>query len=160
MSTAVSRRNLLETGGGAFAAAPLMLGAQGAHAAPSEGSKNEMVSRKYYKLWAGGPDWPAMDAILTDDFTFTAASGEDHISKAEFKHECYDNQIGQTKDFDIVAIMSSGDQVFIKYVGHTVGGHIFRNVELHRIRGGRIASVECYFGDLKGYPTAEDSKKS
>ena len=97
---------------------------------------------------------------MTDDFTFTAASGEDHISKTQFKSECWENQIGHIKGFDLEQMISKGDEVFVKYNCTTAGGNTFRNVELVKVRSGKIASIECYFGSVKGFPTAADSKKS
>jgi ketosteroid isomerase-like protein len=160
MSTTLSRRTLFQSGGAIAAGAALVTGAPQAYATVDGASKDEMVVRTWYRLWSESPDWAAFDALLADDFTFTAASGEDHISKAEFKHECWENQIGHIKGFDLTLVAPMGDQVFVKYICHTVVGNTFRNVELHRVRDGRVASVECYFGALKGYPTAADSKKS
>jgi hypothetical protein len=157
MSIALSRRKLFAAGGGALAGAALVAGARDAYAAVGP----EVVSRKWYALWtAGSRDWAPFDALLADDFTFTATSGEDHINKAEFKHECWENQIGHIKGFDLTLVAANGDDVFVKYLCHTVGGQSFRNIELHRARGAKLVSVECYFGTNIGYPTAADSKKS
>lgn len=139
-----------------FAAGALAVLAPGA---ASAAMTNEAVARRWYKLWVESRDWAQFDAMLTDDFTFTAASGEDHISKAKFKTECWDNQNGHMKGFDLVKTASTGDDIFVKYVGLTVGGNKFRNVELLKIRDGKIASIECYFGATGSYPTAVDAKK-
>ncbi len=161
MSKALSRRRLLGAGSGALAAAPLILGAQGARAAAGEASKNEKVIRAWYRLWAvEHTDWAPFDAILADDFTFTSPNHDDHISKAAFKARCWDTQIALTKGFDLLAVMAQGDRVFVQYLGHTMAGNTFGNVELHRLRNGRITSTECYFGGQSTFPSAVDSKKS
>ncbi|MBS0297179.1 MAG: nuclear transport factor 2 family protein [Proteobacteria bacterium] len=159
MSTALSRRSLIEAGGGALAAAAMILPAQGARAAVGAGSKNEAAVMAYYKVWVESRNWADLAAILTDDFTFSSTNGEDHISKAEFRTECWDNQVGLTKAFDVELMMEKGDQVFIKYLGHTMAGNTFRNVELHRVRDGKIASVECFFGAKASFPSAADAQK-
>jgi len=159
MSTALSRRNMIEAGAAALAAAAFVAPAQGAQAAAGAASKNEAAVRTYYKVWVESRNWADLDAILTDDFTFSSTNGEDHISKSEFRHECWDNQVGLTKGFDVELMMEKGDQVFIKYLGHTVAGNTFRNVELHRVRDGKIASVECFFGAKGSFPSAVDAQK-
>ena len=153
--SSMSRRTLF--GAGALAGASLVPAIAGAQTGDTA---NEAVVRSWYKLWVDSRDWAQFSAMMTDDFTFTAASGEDHISKATFKTRCWDNQSGQIKGFDLTAMAENGDQVFAKYLCHTVGGNSFRNVELIRVRNGKIASIECYFGSTLGYPTAVDSKKT
>jgi ketosteroid isomerase-like protein len=161
MSAALSRRNLIKVGSGVAAGAALVAEMAEARDGASGASSGEMVARKWYSLWtAGSRDWASFDALLADDFTFTATSGEDHINKTAFKHECWENQIGHIKGFDLTLLVAKGDDVFVKYLCHTVGGQSFRNIELHRVRDGRLLSVECYFGANAGYPTAADSKKS
>jgi hypothetical protein len=56
--------------------------------------------------------------------------------------------------------MAKGDEVFVKYLGHTVSGKTFRNVELLRVQNGRIASIECYFGGNMTFPSAVESQKN
>jgi ketosteroid isomerase-like protein len=159
MSTEPSRRTLFAAGSGALAAAALVSEAEGAHAAESATSRNEMVLRKWYGLWATTKDdWGPFDAILADDFTFTSPAPDDHISKAAFKKKCWEPNIKLTKGFDLELVMAKGDQVFVQYLGHTTGGNTFPNVELHRLRDGRIVSTRCYFGANMSFPSAVDSK--
>lgn len=159
MSTTPSRRYLFEAGAAALAGAALV-SASGARAAASEASRNEAVLRVWYGLWATTKtDWAPFDAILADDFTFTSPV-DDHISKAAFKKRCWESNINLTKGFDLELVMAEGDQVIVQYVGHTTGGNIFPNVEVHRLRAGRIVSTRCYFGAQMSFPQAVDSKKS
>ncbi|MHB8419081.1 MAG: nuclear transport factor 2 family protein [Myxococcales bacterium] len=152
MSNAPSRRSLFAAGGVALAAASLVWGAS-AHAEVSEASKNERIVRKWYTLWVEHKDWAPFDAMLADDFAFSSTNGEDHISKADFKRECWVPNVNLTKAFDLELVMAKGDEVFVKYLGHTVSGKTFRNVELLRIRNGKIASIECYFGGKMTFPS-------
>jgi hypothetical protein len=131
----------------------------GAHASVGETSTNETVVRTWYKLWGEARDWGPFDAILADDFTFSSTNGEDHISKAAFKQECWAPNINFSKSVDLELMMAEGDQVFVKYLGHTTSGKSFRNVELLGLRDARITSIECYFGGKATYPSAVESKK-
>jgi ketosteroid isomerase-like protein len=160
VSNALSRRKLFQAGGAALAGAALVSETSAAHAGVSETSKNEGLVRKWYTLWVENRDWAPFDALLADDFAFSSTNGEDHISKADFKRECWAPNITLTKSFDLELMMAKGDQVFVKYLGHTVGGKTFRNVELLRVQNGKIASIECYFGGKKTFPAAVDSQKN
>ena len=162
MSTALSRRSLFKAGSSAVVGAALVVEAPVAVAGASDASSREMVSRRWYDLWtAGSRDWAPFDALLTDDFTFTATSGEDRINKAEFKHECWENQIGHIKGFDLTLVAVKGDDVFVKYLCHTTGGQTFRNIELHRVRDGRTRLGRVLFRHERRLPdSGENQKKS
>jgi ketosteroid isomerase-like protein len=160
VSTSLSRRNLFKAGSGAAAAAALVFEAPGARSDVGDTSKNEATVRAWYRLWVENKDWAPFDAILADDFVFSSTNGEDHISKAEFKSRCWDTNINLINGFDLELVMTQGDQVFAKYLGHTTSGKTFRNVELHRLRDGRITSIECYFGGKATYAAALESQKS
>jgi ketosteroid isomerase-like protein len=160
MFTAMSRRILFQLGAGALAGSALAPGAAGAQAVPGESSNNEMIVRRWYRLWeTEKTDWTPFGALLADDFTFTSAAPDDHISKAAFKKNCWETQIAHNKGFDLELITSKDDWVLVKYLCHTSTGGAFRNVEFLRLRDGKIESIECYFGGA-GYATALDAKKS
>lgn len=158
MSTTLSRRTLFGSSG--LAAAALLSAPMGAHAAIDEASKNEAVIRHWYGLWVTRKDWAPFDAALADDFTFSSANGEDHISKATFKTECWDNQINHIKAFDLELMMTKDDRAFVEYIGHTVAGNSFHNVEVLRIRDGRLTDIYCFFGGKATFPSAVDSHKT
>ena len=161
MSTALSRRVAFGLGAGALVASLSVPEIASAQARAGEGSENETIVRKWYKLWeTEKTNWGPFDALLADDFTFTSAAPDDHISKAAFKQNCWDTQIGRTGRFDLELVMAKGDFVFVKWVCITTGGKRIRDVELHQLRDGRIKSIECYFGAPAGFPTAAESKKS
>jgi hypothetical protein len=114
--------------------------------------------RTWYGLWVERKEWAPFEAILADDFAFSSTNGEDHISKAEYKERCWAPNINLINGCDLELMMAESDQVFVKYLGHTTGGKTFRNVELHRVRDGRITSIECYFGGKATFPAALESK--
>ena len=91
MTTAIamSRRSLLAVSVGSLAVACKGT-STGATAPPAQ----EDLLRKWYDAWVTTKDWSVVDAMLTDDFTFSSAAGDDHISKATFKKQCWETQIG------------------------------------------------------------------
>lgn len=113
----------------------------------------EETVRRYYRLWEGR-DWAPFDAILSEAFTFTSANDDDHISKAAFRTDCWETQKDFTDRFDIERLFADGDEAFVQYVCHTTNGRTFRNVELITLEGGRIASIECFFGANASFPSA------
>src|SRR5579859_5935950 len=160
MPNILSRRTLLEAGGGTLAAVVMVGAASDSRASASQTSQNEKIARAWYKLWGGSTDWAAFDALMADDFAFSSTNGEDHISKAEFKRQCWEPNVSLTKATDIELIMAKGDELFVKYLGHTTGEKSFRNVELLRVRNGKIASIECYFGGKATFPSGVDPQKN
>ena len=159
MSAVLSRRILFELGAGALAGTSLLPAAASAQPGLSEFSKHKETVREWYKLWETTKVWAPFDALLTDDFTFTSAAPDDHISKAVFKKNCWDTQINHIKNFDLELVMAEGDSVFVRYLCHTTSGKSFRNVEVCQLRGPKIASIECYFGGPAGYPTKAETQK-
>lgn len=150
MTTAIamSRRNLLAVSVGSLAVA--CKGSSPAAAAPAQ---DELV-RKWYAAWDTTKEWSAADALLTDDFTFSSAAGDDHISKTAFKAQCWDTQIGFIGRFELESMFSNANEAFVKYLCHTKNGKAFRNVEHFTFRDGKIAAIECYFGAQSSFPSA------
>jgi ketosteroid isomerase-like protein len=119
---------------------------------------NQEIIRKWYAAWEK-TDWGPVDALMADDFTFSSAAGDDHISKSTYKAQCWENQKGHIERFELEQVLGNGDEALVKYVCRTTNGKSFRNVEYFRFRGQKIEAIECYFGDLSsGYPSAADKK--
>ena len=118
-------------------------------------SANEKLIRKWYGLWdTEKKNWAPYDEILAEDFTFTSPTPDDHISKADFKKNCWETQVNFIKDFDLEIVAVKGDEVLAKYLCHTQNGKSFRNMEYFRIREQKIAALECYFGGHMTYPSS------
>jgi ketosteroid isomerase-like protein len=150
---AVSRRNLLATGACALVAAVSLPGAASASASEGQSSTNEELVRKWYAAW-GKKDWGPLDNMLADNFTFSSAAGDDHISKSAFKKQCWQTQIDFIQHFDLERITTGKEDAFVKYLCHTKNGKSFRNVEYLRIKNGKLQSIECYFGEQSSFPSA------
>jgi ketosteroid isomerase-like protein len=150
---AVSRRNLLATGACALLGAVSLPGAASASASEAQKSTNEDIVRKWYAAWEQ-KDWGPVDSLLADNFTFSSAAGDDHISKSTFKEQCWKTQIDFIKHFDLERVSTGADDAFVKYLCHTKNGKSFRNVEYLRIKNGKLQSIECYFGAQSSFPSA------
>ena len=157
---AVSRRCLLAAGAGAMVSAcggstPTTSSPAASVSAPVT---NQEIIRKWYAAWEQ-PEWGPLDALLADDFTFSSAAGDDHISKSTYKAQCWESQKGRIERFDLELVSVTGDEALVKGSCRTKKGKTFRNVEYFRFKNQKIEAIECYFGDAtSGYPSATDKK--
>src|SRR6185437_3140262 len=149
----LSRRDLLGTGSCALAAAAVMPKTAGARARAGLNPQTEQIVRNYYAAWENG-DWSALDSLLTDDFTFTSPN-DDHDSKSLYHTRCWTPNVRLIQHFDLQQIAGNGDDALVMYVLHIKNGKKVENVEYLRIRGGKVASVRCYFGQQNSYPAAQ-----
>jgi ketosteroid isomerase-like protein len=149
----VSRRNLLATGVCALAGAVTLPRSASAGALREQNSTNEEIIRRWYAAWVN-KDLGTFNKLLADDFTFSSAAGDDHISKSAFKTQCWDTQVNFIGSFDLERLATVGDDAFVKYLCHTKNGKSFRNVEYLRIKNGKLESIECYFGAQSSFPSA------
>ena len=152
-SMAMSRRYLLAAGAGSLAVA-----CGGATPAPSSAAApgathQEETVRKWYAAWET-KDWGSVDTFAADDFTFSSAAGDDHISKSTFKAQCWDTQSALIDRFELESVVGNGNEVFVKYVCRTKNGKAFQNVEHFTFKGDKITALESYFGNQAGYPSA------
>jgi ketosteroid isomerase-like protein len=150
---AVSRRDLLATGVCALVGNMSLPRAVSASASGGQNLTTDEVVRKWYAAW-DKRDWEPVDKLLADDFTFTSAAGDDHISKSTFKTRCWETQIDFIQHFDLERVTTGADDAFVKYLCHTKSGKSFRNVEYLRIKNGKLQSIECYFGEQSSFPSA------
>ena len=148
----VSRRKALEAGACALAGAAGLLVTARARAEAGSSTATEEIIRKWYKAWVE-KDEGQFEALMTDNFTFTSAAGDDHISRATFKTQCWDTQAKLIERSDLERVFTSGNEAFVKYLCHTTTGKSFRNVEYLRVRDEKVEALECYFGGA-GYPSA------
>ncbi len=152
----VSRRNLLANGARVMVCAVALPEVARAGGLGGENLTNEAIIRKWYGAWER-KDLSTFNMLLAQDFTFTSAAGDDHISKSTFKTQCWDTQINFIGHFDLERITTGADDAFVKYLCHTTNGKSFRNVEYLRIKNGKLESIECYFGAQSSFPSAVSS---
>jgi len=149
----VSRRKALESGACALAGVAGLLVTARARAGSEQSTTYEEIVRRWYKAWEK-KDQGQFEALMADNFTFTSAAGDDHISKSAFKTQCWDTQVNFIDRFDLERVFGSGNEAFVKYLCHTKNGKSFRNVEYFRLRDGKVETIECYFGGKSTFPSA------
>lgn len=153
MTRIASRRNLLATGACVLVGAVSLRCPARASASAGQNLTNEEIIRKWYAAWER-KDLDTFNILLADNFTFTSAAGDNHLSKSTFRTQCWDTQVDFIKHFDLERIATGADDAFVKYLCHTKNGKSFRNVEYLRIRNGKLESIECYFGAQSSFPSA------
>jgi ketosteroid isomerase-like protein len=151
--TTMSRRKLFATGTCALVGAVALRGPERVSAMSGKNLENEKIVRRWYAAWEN-KDLDTFNALLADDFTFSSAAGDDHISKSTFKSQCWDTQVDFIRHFDLERVSTGADDAFVKYLCHTKNGKAFRNVEYLRITNGKLESIECYFGAQSSFPSA------
>jgi ketosteroid isomerase-like protein len=149
----VSRRKALKTGACALAGTAGLLVTASAHAETGPSPATEEIIRKWYKAWVE-KDEDQFEALMAENFTFSSAAGDDHISKSTFKTQCWDTQAKLIERSDLERVITSGNEAFVKYLCHTKNGKSFRNVEYFRLRDGKVETIECYFGGKSTFPSA------
>ncbi len=148
-----SRRAVLKAGPCILAAAAGIRQIPIAHAEAALSPKNDAIIRRWYAAWEK-KDWHPVDDLLADNFTFSSAAGDDHISKSAFKAQCWETQKDFIQRFDLQRVVGRGNEAFVMYICHTMNGKTFRNVEYLRLRDDKVAAIECYFGAQSSFASA------
>ncbi|HJW40786.1 MAG TPA: nuclear transport factor 2 family protein [Rhizomicrobium sp.] len=149
----MSRRTLFGTGTVVLAAAAAIPEFASANVEAGLSPENEQLVRKWYGSWETR-DWGTTGNLLADNFTFSSAAGDDHISKSAFKKQCWETQIDHIKQFSLLHVFGSGNEALVMYDCVTRNGKTLRNVEFLRLNAGKVAAIECYFGAQSSFPSA------
>jgi ketosteroid isomerase-like protein len=120
-------------------------------AARSPNASVEKTVREYYAAFEK-KDWNLMQQVLAYGFTFSSPL-DDHISVKAFEERCWPNAY-KIKRFDLEKLVVNGDEVFVISNGWTTDGKLFRNSEYFRLKDGKIAEYECFFGRGISYPNS------
>ena len=150
---AMSRRRLLQVGACALTGAVSLSGAASAHSEIALDAAKEQVIRRWYAAWEQ-KDWGPVDALLADNFTFSSAAGDDHITKSVFKTRCWETQINFIERFELERLIGNGSNAFVKYLCLTKNAKSFRNVEYLQVTNEKVEAIECYFGTQSSFPSA------
>ena len=159
MRITMSRRYLLAAGACGLTAAASASTTQSSRTRTEHGATHEEIVRKYYAAWEK-KDWGPIDALLADNFTFTSAHNDDHISKSVFKTRCWESQIDFIDHFELERIFAKSNEVFVKYLCRTKNGKSFRNVEYIQFADAKIEAIECYFGGNDSFPSSVSAGRS
>ncbi len=99
--------------------------------------------RRYFDTYRTG-DRAAIEALLSDDFTFTSPR-DDRIDRAACFERCWPGA-GSFAFHHLQEIHVRGQACLVLYDAELRGGKRLRNAEYIRFRDGRITSIEVFFG--------------
>jgi hypothetical protein len=88
-------------------------------------------------------DRAAMERLLAPDYRFTSPM-DNAIDRTLYFERCWPASAALT-GMTIVHASEDGELAWIAYEGESAAKR-FRNVELHRVRDGRIVETQVYFG--------------
>lgn len=107
------------------------------------GSEVGELARRLFASYLTG-DRATMEKLLAEDFTFTSPN-DDRIDRAAYFERCWPNA-GAFASFELERVAADGAACVVVYEATLKTGKRFRNAELFRGDGGRIRSVEVFFG--------------
>ncbi|TIX89811.1 nuclear transport factor 2 family protein [Rhizobium sp. P44RR-XXIV] len=107
-----------------------------------EASRCDTVRRLFAAYVAQHPD--IVEPMLAPDFTFSSPR-DDHIDRRRYFEHCWPRE-KVFRDIHIEHLIADGGEVIVSYRAEKMDGGSFRNVELIRFAGDRIAEVNVYFG--------------
>lgn len=89
-------------------------------------------------------DREQIESLIADDFVFHAPP-DPHLDREGYFERCWPNA-DLIDSYEIIRLIEHGDEVVITYETTKADGGRFRNTEVLRFEGDRIAEVEVYFG--------------
>jgi ketosteroid isomerase-like protein len=109
-------------------------------------SLTELI-RIYFKAYETN-EQSALESTLSDDFTFTSPY-DDHIDRGTYLERCWPNS-KNTKAVHIRKLFNQANEAFVLYDLEPDNGQPFRNTEFFTGGGGKIKTIEVYFGSKIG----------
>ncbi len=108
-------------------------------------SVNDRVerARSLYRAFSAG-DREAVEALLAPGFRFHSPPDPD-LDRAGYFERCWPHS-GNGVEFELVRDVEADEELVVTYVGTRPDGSRFRNTEVLRFDGDRVAEVEVYFG--------------
>jgi ketosteroid isomerase-like protein len=101
------------------------------------------VIAKAYKAYETD-DRAALEDALAPEFRFTSPY-DDAINRETYFRRCWPNHKAIAR-MNLERVVIEGDAAYVTYLGTNASGRSFRNTEYLIFRGGKIASVDVYFG--------------
>jgi ketosteroid isomerase-like protein len=101
------------------------------------------LARDSYGAYESG-DRGAIEALLTDDFTFYSPP-DPGIDRAAYFERCWPNA-GNIESYEFRRLVENGDEVIVTYEATRSDGTRFRNTEVLTFDRDRIRKAEVYFG--------------
>lgn len=103
------------------------------------------LARRYFNAFQNA-DRAGMEALLAPEFTFTSPF-DAAISRAAYFERCWPFA-GSFRFRADMQIFESGSECVVVYATEGKPGGTFRNAELLRFEGGRLVSIDVFFGFL------------
>ncbi len=89
-------------------------------------------------------DRETVERHIAEDFAFTSPY-DDAIDRAAYFERCWPNHKA-LNSMKVDRIFIDGDSAYVTYTARNMSGREFRNTEYFTFNGGKIASIEVYFG--------------
>lgn len=89
-------------------------------------------------------DRAKLEKWIADEFSFTSPY-DDAIDRAAYFERCWPNHLMLTR-MQVSRIFIEGNAAFVTYLATGSDGRSFANTEYMTFSGGKIASVEVFFG--------------
>jgi hypothetical protein len=109
-------------------------------------SLTELI-RIYFKAYET-KDRSALESTLSDDFTFTSPH-DDHIDRATYLERCWPNS-KHTRAIHFANFSIAATKPLSSTIWNRDNGQPFRNTEFFTGSGGKIKTIEVYFGSKIG----------
>ena len=101
-----------------------------------------LIVSAYHAYQSG--DRTVLEDAIAQDFSFTSPY-DDAIDRRTYFERCWPVH-ETTASMLVERVAIEGDAAYVTYVITNTSGQSFRNTEYMTFRGGKIASVEVYFG--------------
>lgn len=89
-------------------------------------------------------DRAKLERYIAEDFSFTSPY-DDAIDRAAYFERCWPNHKA-LNTMTVERIFIDGGSAYVTYTATNMSGRAFRNTEYVTFNGGKIASIEVYFG--------------
>ncbi len=101
------------------------------------------LARGLYRAFAAG-DREFVEQVLAPDFAFHSPP-DPELDRAGYFARCWPGA-GNGNHFEFVRLVEAGEELLVTYEATRPDGSRFRNTEVLRFAGEKIAEVEVYFG--------------
>jgi ketosteroid isomerase-like protein len=101
------------------------------------------IAKRMYRAYVD-KDRSAIERLIAEDFHFTSPL-DNRLDRKTYFERCWPN-CRWIAGFDFIAVVPSGERVYVTTVGHSDSGRSFRNTEMLTFRDGKVVEVEVYFG--------------
>lgn len=110
---------------------------------------NKKIVTQVFRAWETN-DRDLLEGILAESFTFTSPNDET-LSRQQYWEICWAHR-AEITGFELLTIIATDDDAFVRYNGKSSDGRVFQNVEYFTLNNGKVTSVNVYFGQTLSAP--------